>query len=272
MRTAGVFSLILALYSAVASSSRFSPFYPPLVEEPSLKWRDLLPLHEKRQGNCPSNYNACSNLNAPFACCIANTNCQLDAVGHVACCPRGSACTGTINVGTQVASTTSGSAIVVPPSTLTSSGGFILPGSTSAQPSVQPTGIGVITTPPPISNQYYIFPAIPTSFASAAACSAAWSGCQNEYQKCTVQLGGRTDGITISASSAGITIPAATATGAGINSVSICQSMSQQACYGLQIMNCPAYNGVPGAATMHCPGMYGIGVGLALGVAGQIIG
>ncbi|KAI9775469.1 MAG: hypothetical protein M1839_001086 [Geoglossum umbratile] len=260
MRTAGVFSLALTLYAAVVSSSQFSPFYPAWVGEP------LFALHEKRQGNCPSNYNACTNLNAPYACCISNTNCQPDAVGHVACCPKGSACTGTVNAGTQVGSTV--------PSAFTSTGGFIFPGSTSAQASVQPTAAVTITTPPPISNQYYTFPAIPTTFANAAACSSAWTGCQNEYQKCTAQLAGRTDGITISASSAGITITGAptTAGGAALNSVSICQTLSQQACYGLQILNCPVYNGVAGAATMYGPPVYGIGVGFALGVAGQIIG
>ncbi|KAH0544989.1 hypothetical protein FGG08_000915 [Glutinoglossum americanum] len=271
MRAIGIVSLILALSTAIASTSQFSPFYPALVRLEQIDAKLPYILREKRQGTCPSNYNDCSNLGAPSACCISNTDCQLDAARHVACCPKGSVCTGAINVGTQLASTTGGVVVVGTP---TSTGGFIFPASTTVQTSMQVTVAAAITTPSPISNQYYTFPAIPTSFANAAACSSAWSGCQNEYRKCTAQLAGRTDGITISAPSAGITIVgASTSVGGGvINSVSICQTLSQQACYGLQIMNCPAYNGVAAAATIYGPAVYGVGVGFALGIAGQIIG
>ncbi|KAI9864941.1 MAG: hypothetical protein M1813_002712 [Trichoglossum hirsutum] len=277
MRSAGVLSLVLTLFAAIASPSQYSPFYPALVQEPHLERKGAKSPSDlgKRQGGCPSNYNACSNLNAPNACCISNTNCQLDAVGHVACCPKGSACTGSINVGTQLASTTAGVIITGTPSSPTSTGGFIIPASSTALVSTQVTAPVGITTPLPIANQYYTYPAIPTSFSNAAACSSAWTGCQIEYQKCTAQLAGRTDGITISAPGNGITIPGATVGGgvvSTVNSISICQTLSQQACYGLQIMNCPAYNGVPAAATMCGPAMYGIGVGFALGIAGQIIG
>ncbi|KAH0543537.1 hypothetical protein GP486_008569 [Trichoglossum hirsutum] len=275
MRLAGVLSLVLTLFAAIASPSQYSPFYPALVHEPRLERRGARALYilEKRQGGCPANYNACSNLNAPGACCVSNTNCQLDTAGHVACCPKGAACTGSINVGTQLGSTTGGIVVTASPG---SSGGFIVPATTTALVPTQPTAAAGITTPPPVSNQYYVFPAIPTSFLNAAACSTAWSGCQVEYQKCTAQLAGRTDGITISAPGAGITIAGASTTvGAvvsNLNGISICQTLSQQACYGLQIMNCPVYNGVAGGAATICgPAMYGIGVGFALGIAGQQI-
>ncbi|GAB7361137.1 hypothetical protein MBLNU230_g1171t1 [Neophaeotheca triangularis] len=52
----------------------------------------------KRQysNTCPEDFNDCANLGAPQYCCAPNAVCSADFAGHVACCPRGAACSGTI--------------------------------------------------------------------------------------------------------------------------------------------------------------------------------
>lgn len=56
--------------------------------------QDLL----KRQfsNTCPEDFNSCANLGAPQYCCAPNAICSADFAGHVACCPAGAACSGTI--------------------------------------------------------------------------------------------------------------------------------------------------------------------------------
>ena len=78
----------------------------------------------------------------------------------------------------------------------------------------------------------------------------------------------------------GITVQGATATG---SAASICSSLSTQACYNLQPSNCPQF-GTAGAtgsgvivsvnsAGRGCDGVrYGIGAGVAIGLAGQVLG
>lgn len=76
---------------------------------------------------CPSSYNNCANIGAPGLCCSPSARCSADAAGHVACCPRGAACTGTIGAiptGSSTGSAT-GSA------TGTGNGGLIVTASTS---------------------------------------------------------------------------------------------------------------------------------------------
>ncbi|CAK4028386.1 Hypothetical predicted protein [Lecanosticta acicola] len=52
----------------------------------------------KRQysNTCPTGFNSCDNLGAPSLCCMSSAICSADSAGHVACCPSGAACTGTI--------------------------------------------------------------------------------------------------------------------------------------------------------------------------------
>jgi hypothetical protein len=96
---------------------------------------------------CPSSYNNCANIGAPGLCCSPSARCSADAAGHVACCPRGAACTGTIggiNTGTSTgtgtgsatstASGTGNSGLLVTASTAqgtqsTNGGGFVLDGT-----------------------------------------------------------------------------------------------------------------------------------------------
>ena len=53
----------------------------------------------KRQAtatSCPSAYSNCAGLGAPGLCCANTAICSADYAGHVACCNKGAACTGTI--------------------------------------------------------------------------------------------------------------------------------------------------------------------------------
>ena len=81
--------------------------------------------------------------------------------------------------------------------------------------------------------------------------------------------------MTVSGAGVGITVQGATATLAA--AVSVCSSLSSQACYGLQLASCSIYTGTgtlinPNAAPTKCVGgLYGVGVGVAVGIAGQIL-
>lgn len=111
---------------------------------------------------CPSSYNNCANIGAPGLCCSPSARCSADAAGHVACCPRGAACTGTIggivaggSTGTgtgSAASTASGTAnsgLLVTASTtsgLRTDGGFVLDGTqTVATPGAGFRGAEVVS-------------------------------------------------------------------------------------------------------------------------------
>ncbi|KAI1764053.1 hypothetical protein GGR53DRAFT_337678 [Hypoxylon sp. FL1150] len=106
---------------------------------------------------------------------------------------------------------------------------------------VAPTG----TTPAVsyVSNTYFSFPYIQTSFANSVACSSALSQCSKNYQACTSALGGGSGevwGVTIVVPGGGGTTVAATA-GTGLPSAtatSVCHSLSSEACYNLQSTQC----------------------------------
>ena len=86
--------------------------------------------------------------------------------------------------------------------------------------------------------------------------------------------------MTVSGGGPGITVQGATATG---SAALICSSLSTQACYNLQLSNCPPFGTAAAtgsavvvnvnAAGRGRDGMrYGIGAGLAIGLAGQVLG
>lgn len=212
---------------------------------------------DKRQNNCPAGATSCSNLGNSGACCASNTNCQLDQAGHVACCAIGASCTGIIGTGTT-----------------TTSNAFIVPTSTN-QVNPQVTATGVSTVP----NAFFPFVFLPATYSNAAGCSSYYSSCQNEYNSCTASLGGGVYGVTVSGIGGGVTVAGSTPT---VQPQSICSSLSSQACPNGQLANCNTYGTAavasvtminPNAAPSRCPGkLYGIGVGVALGVAGQVLG
>lgn len=53
-------------------------------------------LKRQNSASCPSNWNNCANMGAATLCCNPSAVCSADFAGHVACCPSGVACTGTI--------------------------------------------------------------------------------------------------------------------------------------------------------------------------------
>ncbi|OJD37708.1 uncharacterized protein BKCO1_6000212 [Diplodia corticola] len=110
---------------------------------------------------CPASYSACAALGAPGLCCHRSSNCAVDQAGHVACCPSGAVCTGSIRASSTVAagygvttvtegqgsgSTSSLGSFVLPTSVTTTTGttgggGFIVVASTTvAEPNA--AGLG----------------------------------------------------------------------------------------------------------------------------------
>lgn len=97
------------------------------------------------------------------------------------------------------------------------------------------------TTQSYITNQYFAFPAIPTSFPNTAACANAVSACSENYAACTSDLASGTGGygVTIVVPGDGGTTVAPTHTTVGLASAtSICSSLSSAACHGLQSTRC----------------------------------
>ncbi|APA06280.1 hypothetical protein SS1G_01212 [Sclerotinia sclerotiorum 1980 UF-70] len=166
----------------------------------------------KRNGNCPSNYNSCSTLNAADggACCPASATCSTDASHNIACCAIGASCTGTVTT----------------------------PGATPASVSATVTGTFV-------PNAYFPFPILPTNYVNSAACSSATDACAKNYAICTVDLqGGMGGAITISAPNGGVTVAASVPTGGYLgeaSAASVCQSLSSVACAAVESGGCARY-------------------------------
>ncbi|KAI0151948.1 hypothetical protein F4776DRAFT_658883 [Hypoxylon sp. NC0597] len=147
---------------------------------------------------------------------------------------------------------------------------------------VAPTG----TTPAPsfVSNSYFSFPYIPTSFANSVACTSALNQCSRNYDACVSDLAGTAAGVygvtivvpggggTTVAATQGTALPSATAT-------SVCSSLSSEACYNLQSSQCTQagttggfYIGTGNDAprpTAAC--MAGVIAGVGLGLMGRHI-
>ena len=245
MRALTITSFATVLTVAFASFDTFSPYINPLdYSDSSLRLF-------KRQG-CPGGYTNCGALGNSAACCSTNQACARDGAGNLACCPNGSSCTGTIGgTGTRLATGSSTGPVLVGGSTatatssapsglssaVTATSGFIFPsGTTTAAPSF---------TGSTVPGAIYPFVFIPQTFANAAECSSYASSCSNQYQSCLAALGGGVNGVTVSGANVGITVQGASTTVASASSV--CSSLSQQACYGLQTGICPQYG--PGTAT-----------------------
>ncbi|KAI1431989.1 hypothetical protein GGR50DRAFT_26337 [Xylaria sp. CBS 124048] len=153
---------------------------------------------------CPADFFSCENKGAQFA---------------GTCCQNG-----------QVCSLDAQQSAACCPTTATCTG---------VAPGIEPT-----TTASYVTNSYFAFPIIPTSFSNAAACTAALSDCTQNYNACLVDLTGGGSpgyGVTIQVPGAGgttvtqaqTTLPSATAT-------AICSTLSLQGCHGLSDGLCHA--------------------------------
>ena len=248
--------IFVHITSALEYSSFLAP-HTPRYEAYNFIDRNLF----RRSSNCAT---SCSSMNSNL-CCGSKAVCALDQAGNVACCPQNSVCTGTVSA--------AGAAITTPPGA----------GASAAAPT--PAITHAISGTSTISNQYYPFPVLPTTYANAADCSTSFSSCQAESAKCTGFVEGGGYGVTVSGQNGQITqqaaIPASSAE-------SICSSLSQEACHGLQLAQCSGLGGATpasvtgsfvvggssnaGATPTRCRIMYGMGVGVAVGLAGQVIG
>ena len=245
---------MLALLSILPPSSilaaadpEYHPFVDPYLDlqsyidqTPNLKYRFPRDL-QRRQ--CSSDYSQCSAQGNPNLCCPPNTTCTLDSVNNIACCTAGEICTGTLGVtlpGTAASTITTTDATTTGPVTITSYAG----GGTQ------------------VSNPYYPFIAIPTSFTDAAQCSTSVSFCSSQSTACFNSLAGA-NGVTVAGGGGGITQTGALTVAAS----SICSSLSTAACHGYQDDTCTVFgNGVNNAGPRQtaCPGMvYAGAVGAA---------
>jgi hypothetical protein len=268
MRVATLPSLVALLSTASANVDRYSQFISPFVHV------DSGPLIMKRQ-SCPNNYNSCSAIGYSNACCAVNTNCALDAAGHIACCPFYAACTGTVGAPTGlVTSSTSPFILGASSATTTSASAFITPAS------------GVQGGGSTVPNAVFPFVYIPNSFANQLLCSSYWTSCQSESASCFSSLAGATQ-VTIAG-------PGITSLGTA-GASSICSELSATACYSLELTTCAQFPAASGAATTAtattgnqfvqttaagaagsratgCPEMmYALGVGAVVGAVGVMV-
>lgn len=140
MRQALLF--LLTILSAVATAiPNILPFFTPLFNDflgidssnnNTLPTPTDSPANDlfRRQLNptaCASSYRNCAGLGAPGLCCAQNAVCSADFAGHVACCPVGAACTGTIGA---ITGSASGLSSATGSST---SGGFVFASTTTTQ-------------------------------------------------------------------------------------------------------------------------------------------
>jgi hypothetical protein len=262
-------TIILLPTLALAAPDFVTDFEPAALQEAPAQYNETL-LEDgslellKRQGtNCASGWSACINIAQPGICCRNDQICAPDGAGHAACCPKGAACTGTIVPIGQATSS-----ISVTQTTATTTGAFGTPTATGTEPFVQNPSSAIRST---VSNQFYPFPIIPTTYTNAAACSSAYTSCQSDAASCTAALANGAQGVTISAPNGGVTQTAVLSVGPQ-SANSICSSLSQEACSGLQVEACTAFDaGVPAAAPTRCAGVYRVGAGVALGLAGQLL-
>lgn len=196
------------------------------------------PLLVKRQ-SCPSDHTSCSSLGDAAACCPNNTQCARDQAGQIACCPIGAKCVGVL--GTTLAS---GASSTTP---------FVLGGTTTT--SAQATFTQGYSTVP---NAYYPFILIPTSYSNSQLCLNAYTACQSASTACFNSLNGQ-NGVTISGiGTQGLTQPGITGTIAA-GASSICSSLSQEGCYGIQSTQCSQFGSAGATATTGFVGVAGNG-------------
>jgi hypothetical protein len=213
----------------------------------------------QQQSGCASGYAACAQLD-PGLCCRNTEVCARDGANNVACCPMNARCTGTIipNPAQTVSLSSLPSSNIASPTTTspTQTGSFVQSGTGSRSM---------------VPNQYYPFAFIPTTYTNAAACSSAYTSCQTEAASCTSALANGLPGVTISGPNGGATITAIASLGQ-VSASQICSSLSATACSGLAVAACSAFgSGNGGAAMTRCGNMYGVGAGVALGIAGQLL-
>lgn len=186
--------------------------------------RSWNPLLVKRQ-SCPSGYGSCSSLGDSGACCPNDTNCARDSAGQIACCLIGASCVGSLGSGS------------------TSTSPYVLGGTTTTTQNAASTITSQATLASgysTINNQFYPFIQIPSTYANSQLCLQAFTSCQSASTACFNSLNGQ-NAVTISGiGTQGLTQPGVTGTIA-VSASSICSSLSQEGCYGLQSTQCSQF-------------------------------
>ncbi|KAJ5564834.1 hypothetical protein N7513_001076 [Penicillium frequentans] len=236
-----------------------APFTSPEDAETSRRAYEVLRIL-KRDDNCPSGYNACTNEGNSDACCIKGTTCTKDSADNIACCPTGASCTGSLTATATATATTTG--------TTETGSSFVFPQGATA--TTTESGSETAST---VSGAYP-FVYVPTSFANAKTCSSYYSQCQSEYTDCTQALMGRY-GVTVDGSGGGVTVEAVTATS---EATSICSSLSVKACHGLSLAYCASVETATatdasgnGALPGRTSSLNDLALGLVVGVAGMFV-
>ena len=276
-----IFPLLLALLLPThllssASAQEYAPFFPGFSNNFDRDELAIFNLDIFRRGDSKCG-TSCSSMGANV-CCGKKASCALDQAGNVACCPNGAACTGTISA-PPAGDITSG------PTTGVAAAAAMGTTAPTAAPSAAISH--AISGTSTVANSYYPFPVLPTTFANAGDCSSSFSGCQAESAKCTGFVEGGGYGVTVDGGSGG----GVTQQGviAPASAEAICSSLSAAACHGLQLGMCSTLGG-GGAQTSEPPGQsfvvggssaaaaatnglrnFGVGVGVVLGVAGQML-
>ncbi len=262
-------SIFLVPISALQIPSIFSPFNEPYLEGNS----SIIPTEHdllKRDGNCPTHYNSCSTFAAADAgaCCTSGSVCTTDHAKNVACCPIGATCTGTLALSTATGAVLGNGATTTDTDTM-------------ATATATATGTGSVNY---VSNAFFPFPIIPTSYSNSAACNSAFLDCQSNYAACTAELeGGNAFAVTIIAPQGGVTV-SPTAQSLGVASAtSICSSLSSAGCYNIKSSDCTLFansfvaatgtseDAAQARITMAPMVTAGMVIGMGLGVMGQMV-
>ncbi|MCJ1450390.1 hypothetical protein MMC28_000721 [Mycoblastus sanguinarius] len=261
MRNLATYILTTLLVLPTALTTEYSPFLSPSIEQ-SFQFHNGINLNLfRRDSKCPT---SCSSMGGSGSgiCCGKKTQCAIDEAGNVACCPDNAACTGTISVpgATPTGVPAAGTVKAASPAAMTHA---ITGGST-------------------VANSYYPYPYLATTFQNAAECTSSYSSCQFESAKCTGALEGGGMDVTVSGLGGGVTQQGAMAPA---SAESICSSLSAEACHGLALTQCSTLGGAAktsggsfvvggsaNAAPTRCAALYGMGVGMAVGLAGQVVG
>lgn len=86
--------------SAITLPISLDDYFPPTFtqnETAKAEQRKHIDLLKRQNNACPTDFHACTNLNAPNLCCADAAICQPDDNGRVACCPSSSSCTGSVS-------------------------------------------------------------------------------------------------------------------------------------------------------------------------------
>jgi hypothetical protein len=275
MRSQVLTVLLLPLsISALQIPSILAPFYEALLDTNDTSIGSLHDL-VKRDGNCPTNYNSCSTLAAADAgaCCTVGSVCTTDRAKNIACCPTGATCTGTVIIATSTGG------VVLGGTTATTTGSVTSTTTTPASTTSTASTATITSAASLVDNSYFPFPYIPTTYSNSAACLVAWTDCQSNYAACTAELEGGAYAVTIVAPAGGVTV-SPTAQNLGTSSaVSICSSLSNVACYGLQSSICSSFGaatfvaatGTSAPGSRITAGCYAGMVVAGLGIAGQLL-